>query len=177
MPQNEKFVDNFPFPLIFLNNIHRIELYGNHLEKLECAKVCLSLLVLLTFDYICPPLNLCSFAYLSSPLLLTDFITQRDLSVCFRNQKGEKLMVGQIIIYYLLWAHTKEEDGDTVSAMMTRSAVGWRSRSGQLWEQCQCCYTEKWINTSETIANTIEMPAWADSVLLGGPKLLMVKPV
>ena len=32
------------------------------------------------------------------------------------------------------WAHTKEEDRDTVSAMMTRSGVGWRSRSGQLWE-------------------------------------------
>jgi hypothetical protein len=38
---------------------YKIIQYGNHLLNLECAKVCLSLLVLLAFDYICPPSNLC----------------------------------------------------------------------------------------------------------------------
>ena len=50
----------------------RIEIYGNHLEKFESEFACLCL-PLITFA------RLCTFAYLSLPLLLTDFVTQRIL--------------------------------------------------------------------------------------------------
>ena len=86
----------------------RFELYGNHLEKLECAKVCWSLVVLLTFDYFCPPLHLClppftfAFNWLRNT---TDIATYQ----------GEKLMVEHIII-------------SSINGVLSHNHINWLSQ-------------------------------------------------